>query len=149
MEGQMTKLMSVKDLQTKISAAEGMKASAAMKALETAEAEKKALVERLSNPSGLTDDEISEKASIIINRAVENGLTAVQVLRFPNHICTDGGRAINQIEEGWEQTLTGIPKEIYEFWKRRLRPLGYHIRYQVIDYPGGMPGDIGITLSWS
>jgi hypothetical protein len=145
----MTKLMSVKDLQMKISAAEALKASAATKALETAEAEKKALVERLSNPSGLTDDEISEKASIIINRAVENGLNAVQVLRFPNHICTDGGRAINQIEEGWEQTLTGIPKEIHEFWKRRLRPLGYHIRYQVIDYPGGMPGDIGITLSWS
>jgi hypothetical protein len=145
----MTKLMSVKDLRMKISEAEAMKASAATKALETAEAEKKALVERLSNPSGLTDDEISEKASIIINRAVENGLNAVQVLRFPNHICTDGGRAINQIEEGWEQTLTGIPKEIHEFWKRRLRPLGYHIRYQVIDYPGGMPGDIGITLSWS
>jgi hypothetical protein len=39
-------------------------------------------------------------------------------------------------------------KEIYEFWKRRLRPEGYHIRYEVIDYPGGMPGDIGITLSW-
>jgi hypothetical protein len=149
MEDKMMKLMSVKDLQTKISEAEGMKASAAAKALEAAEAEKKALVERLSNPSGLTDDEISEKASIIINRAVENGLTAVQVLRFPNYICTDGGRAINQIEEGWEQTLTGIPKEIHEFWKRRLRPLGYHIRYQVIDYPGGMPGDIGITLSWS
>ncbi len=144
----MIKLMSVKDLQIKIAEAEGMKASAAMKALKAEEAEKKALIDRLSNPSGLTDEEVSEKASIIINRAVESGLTAVQVLRFPNHICTDGGRAINQLEEGWEQTLAGIPKEIYEFWKRRLRPLGYHIRYQIIDYPGGMPGDIAITLTW-
>ena len=25
---------------------------------------------------------------------------------------------------------------------------GNRIRYQVIDYPGGMPGDIGVTLSW-
>ncbi len=144
----MMKLMSVKDLQAKISEAEGMKASAAMKALAAADAEKKALIDRLTNPSGLTDDEVSEKAAIIITRAVENGQTAVQVLRFPNHICTDGGRAINQLEEGWEQTLAGIPKEIYEFWKRRLRPLGYHIRYQIIDYPGGMPGDIAITLTW-
>jgi hypothetical protein len=39
------------------------------------------------------------------------------VLRFPNHICTDGGRAINQVEEGWETTLTGLPKEIYDYWK--------------------------------
>ena len=58
------------------------------------------------------------------------------------------GRAINQGEAGWEQTLVGVPKEIFEFWKRRLQPLGYRIRYEVIDYPGGMPGDIGITLSW-
>jgi hypothetical protein len=73
---------------------------------------------------------------------------SVQVFRFPNHICTDNGRAINQVEEGWEQTLTGVPKEIYEFWKRQLKPRGYHIRYEIIDYPGGMPGDVGIFLSW-
>ncbi len=27
-------------------------------------------------------------------------------------------------------------------------PRGYKIRYQVIDFPGGMPGDIGVILSW-
>ncbi len=104
--------------------------------------------DHLLAPSGLTDEQASEKASLIISRAMDNGLTAVQVLRFPNDICTDGGRAINQVEEGWENTLTGLPKEMYEFWKRKLRPLGYHIRYQIIDYPGGMPGDVAITLSW-
>ena len=56
--------------------------------------------------------------------------------------------AIHQAEEGWEKTLTGIPKEIYDFWQRQLKSRGYHIRYEVIDYPGGMPGDIGIILSW-
>jgi hypothetical protein len=62
----------------------------------------------------------------------------VQVFRFPHHLCFDNGRAINQAEPGWENTLTGIPKEIYEFWKRRLQPEGYHIRYEVSDYPGGV-----------
>ena len=90
-----------------------------------------------------------EKAAIIVNRAVENGMTSVQVFRFPNHVCTDNGRAINQAEEGWEKTLTGVPKEIYEFFfKRKLKPRGYHLRYEIIDYPGGMPGDVGIFLSW-
>ena len=93
-----------------------------MKAHEAAEEEKQALLERLTRPSGLSDDEVMEKASIIINRAVENGLTSVQVFRFPHTICTDNGRAINQAEAGWEQTLTGVPKEIYEFWKRQLQP---------------------------
>lgn len=144
----MVKLLSVKELQAKIAEAEGAKASAALRAHEAAEAEKKALFERLSKPSGLTDDEISEKASVIINRAVENGLTSVQVFRFPHHLCTDDGRAINQAEEGWEKTLIGVPKEIYEFWKRQLQPRGYHLRYEILDYPGGMPGDVGIFLSW-
>jgi hypothetical protein len=142
------KLLSVKELQAKIAQAEADKASAALRHQQAEEAEKKALLDRLNKPSGLTDDEVAEKASIIINRAVENGLMAVQVFRFPRHLCTDNGRAINQAEPGWENTLSGIPKEIYEFWKRRLQPEGYHIRYEVIDYPGGMPGDIGITLSW-
>jgi hypothetical protein len=144
----MTNILSAKELMAKIAKVEGEKASKAMKAHEAAEAEKKALLDRLARPSGLSDDEVMEKAAIIVNRAVENGMTSVQVFRFPNHICTDNGRAINQVEEGWEQTLTGIPKEIYEFWKRQLKPRGYHIRYEIIDYPGGMPGDVGVFLSW-
>ena len=142
------KLLTVKELQAKIAEAEGAKASAAMKAMHAEEEEKRALLERLSRPSGLSDDEVMEKASIIINRAVENGQMSVQVFRFPHSLCADNGRAINQAEPGWEATLTGIPKEIYDFWKRQLQPRGYHIRYETINYPGGMPGDIGIILSW-
>jgi hypothetical protein len=145
----MTGILSAQELRKKIAIAEGEKASAAMNKLTAAEAEKKALLEKMSRPSGLSDDEVLEKASIIINRAVENGLSAVQVYRFPHTLCTDNGRAINQAEEGWEKTLTGVPKEIYEFWKRQLRSRGYHIRYEIIDYPGGMPGDVGVVLSWA
>ena len=144
----MTRILTVKELQQKIALAEAAKASAALKAHEAAEHEKRELLEKMTRPSGLSDDEIVEKASIIVNRAVENGLTSVQVYRFPHTLCTDNGRAINQAEPGWEATLTGVPKEIYEFWKRELQPRGYHIRYEIIDYPGGMPGDVGVTLSW-
>ena len=142
------KLLTVKELQAKIAEAEGAKASAAQKAMHAEEEEKRALLERLSKPSGLSDDEVMEKASLIINRAVENGQMSVQVFRFPHSLCTDNGRAINQAEAGWEKTLTGIPKEIYDFWTRQLQPRGYHIRYETLNYPGGMPGDVGIILSW-
>jgi hypothetical protein len=113
-----------------------------------AEAEKRALIERLTRPSGKTEEDKIKLASTIIQRAVRNGLTEVQVYRFPNTLCTDKGRAINQQEKGWENTLTGIPKEIFQLWTDYLKPRGYRISYHVIDFPGGVPGDIAITISW-
>ena len=113
-----------------------------------AEAEKHALIERLSQPSGKSEEEKIKLASTVIQRAVRNGLTEVQVYRFPNTLCTDRGRAINQQEPGWEKTLTGIPKEIFQLWTDYLKPRGYRISYQIIEFPGGMPGDIAITIAW-
>jgi hypothetical protein len=127
---------------------ESEKADEHVKRAAAAEAEKRALIERLSKPSGLTEDEKVKLAATVIQRAVRNGLTEVQVYRFPNSLCTDKGRAINQMEAGWEKTLTGIPKEIYQLWADYLQPRGYRIRYQVIDFPGGMPGDIGVVIAW-
>ena len=112
------------------------------------ESEKRALIERLTRRSGKSEEEKVQLASTIIQRAVRNGLTEVQVYRFPNSLCTDRGRAINQQEPGWENTLTGIAKEIYQLWADYLKPRGYRIRYQIIDFPGGVPGDIGITIAW-
>ena len=128
---------------------ESEKADEHAKRAAAAEAEKRALIERLSKPSGLTEDEKVKLAATVIQRAVRNGLTEVQVYRFPNSLCTDKGRAINQMEAGWEKTLTGIPKEIYQLWADYLQPRGYRIRYQVIDFPGGVPGDIGVVIAWS
>jgi hypothetical protein len=113
-----------------------------------AEAEKRALIERLSQPSGKSEEEKIQLASTIIQRAVRNGLTEVMVYRFPNTLCTDRGRAINQMEAGWEKTLSGIPKEIFQLWTDYLKPRGYRIQYQILEFPGGVPGDIGITIAW-
>lgn len=145
----MSSILNAQALRKKIAIAQGEKATAALRAKQAEEAEKEALLDKMRRPSGLSDDEIIEKASIIVNRAVDSGLTSVQVYRFPHTLCTDNARAINQAEEGWENTLTGVPKEIYEFWRRQLKERGYHIRYEIVDYPGGMPGDVGIILSWA
>jgi hypothetical protein len=63
-------------------------------------------------------------------------------------LCTDHARAINQMKPGWENTLTGIPKQVYELWHNHLHPRGYKLRVQIVGWPGGMPGDIAMTLSW-
>ena len=139
---------SAKEIQKQAALKEAQKADEHAKRLAAAEAEKHALIDRLSKPSGLTEEEKVKLASTVIQRAVRNGLSEVQVYRFPNSLCSDKGRAINQMEKGWEKTLSGIPKEIYQLWSDYLQPRGYRIRYQIVDFPGGMPGDVGITLSW-
>jgi len=127
---------------------EAQKAEEYARLAAAVESEKRALIERLTRPSGKSEEEKVQLASTIIQRAVRNGLTEVQVYRFPNSLCTDNGRAINQQGQGWEKTLTGIPKEIFQLWVDYLKPRGYRIGYQIIDYPGGVPGDIAITIAW-
>jgi molybdopterin-biosynthesis enzyme MoeA-like protein len=142
-------LPTAKDLMKQIGLREAEKASAALKAQTAEEAEKKALMEKFTKASGVSDAERMKRAAAIIQRAANNGLTEVFIVRFPNKLCTDHGRAINQQEAGWEKTLTGLPKELYEFWQQHLKPRGYKLKCQIVDFPGGMPGDVGITLSWS
>jgi len=120
-----------------------------MRKLKLVEAEKKELLDRLAKPSGVSDEERMKRAAAIIKRAVSNGLTEIEVGRFSNTLFTDKGRAINQQEPGWENTLTGLPQELYQFWKVHLQPRGYRIKYQIAEWPNGMPGDISITLVWS
>ena len=142
-------LPSAKDLMKQIALKEAETASAAMRERNAADEEKKALIEKFSKPSGVSDEDRMARAAAIIRRAANNGMTEVFVFRFPNELCTDRGRAINQNEPGWEKTLTGLPKELFDFFEKHLKPRGYHIAYQVVDFPGGMPGDIGVTLKWS
>jgi hypothetical protein len=141
-------LPTAREIQKQAALQEAERAEQYARRTAAAESEKHKLIERLSKPSGLTEDEKVKLASTVIQRAVRNGLSEVQVYRFPNTLCTDRGRAINQMEKGWETTLTGIPKEIYQLWSDYLQPRGYRISYQIIDFSGGVPGDIAITISW-
>jgi hypothetical protein len=137
------------DYMKKLALSEAEEASKEVAKMAAAEAEKQALIDRLTKPSGVSDEDAIQRAVKIIERAVANGKTEVQVYRFPNVICTDKGRAINQQEPGWENTLTGVPKEIYQLWAKYFRDRGYKLRVEIIDFPGGMPGDIAMTLKWS
>ena len=81
-----------------------------MHAQTAAEAEKQALLERFSKPSGVSNEERLARATAIIKRAANSGATEVEIMRFPNRLCTDRGRAINQMEAGWETQLPACRK---------------------------------------
>jgi hypothetical protein len=68
----------------KLALAEADKAAEAARKYAAAEAEKKALLDKLSAPSGVSEEERMKRAAAIIERAVANGLTEVLIMRFPN-----------------------------------------------------------------
>jgi len=140
---------SAKEVMQQIALAEAEEVNKQARARAEAEAEKKALIDQLSKAPGTSDEEAIRRGLEIIHRAIKNRLTEVEIIRFPNELCTDKGRAINQQEPGWENTLTGTPKEIYQFWDKYFRQRGYKLRVQIVDFPGGLPGDIAMTVSWS
>jgi len=87
----------------------------------------------------------------IIHRCTEaarHGQTRALVFRFPSELCTDRGRAVNVPDPSWPATLRGVAAQVFMRWKNELRPRGFHLSARVIDFPGGIPGDIGLFLVW-
>ena len=89
-------------------------------------------------------DDIRQK----ILRATERSELEVQVMQFPAKFCTDKGRAINNGEPDWPETLQGKAKSLYDFFLERGRPQGFRLKAQILNFPGGMPGDVGLIVSW-
>jgi hypothetical protein len=82
-------------------------------------------------------------------KAAEHGEKQYLLLRFPSDLCTDNSRAINNPpNDAWPETLRGEAAEIYQRWHAALRPLGFTISAQVLDFPDGKPGDVGLFLRW-
>ena len=80
--------------------------------------------------------------------AAKTGQKDMLLLRFPCELCSDGGRAINAALPDWPETLRGEAAEIYLHWERDLKPNGFRLMAQVLDFPGGIPGDVGLILGW-
>jgi CBS domain-containing protein len=80
--------------------------------------------------------------------AAEQGLKEFLLLRFPSQLRSDGGRAINVPDPDWPATLRGEAAEVYLRWSHDLKPHGFHLAARILDFPGGMPGDVGLFLVW-
>jgi hypothetical protein len=139
---------SVDAIKCRMAEREAAKAAEEARHMREQEERQKAVMEEFHRPPERTPEQLMQLITTLVDRAADQGQTEVQVYRFPNELCTDQGRAINNFEAGWEKTLTARPKLAYEFWHDRLRPLGFGLKAEVLEYPGGMPGDIGLSLTW-
>src|SRR5580692_3055635 len=101
-----------------------------------------------------------------IKRAFERGETELMFSSFPGNFCTDGGRAIinagappinkptkeelaaRHDEPEWLEMLPTGVHQVYDYWKSYLKPGGFGFSARIIDYPGGMPGNVGLFFTW-
>ncbi|MBN9437780.1 hypothetical protein [Bosea sp. (in: a-proteobacteria)] len=144
--------MSADDLRSYMAELDMAKASKLLGAMDRAEEARKKLVATLQEEIAVTPEKIAEIKHSLATKtraAAERGEKEVLVMRFPSALCSDRGRAINNAEADWPTTLTGRPRQAYEFWQEHLRPAKYKLRAMIIDWPGGMPGDVAFFLSWS
>ena len=99
-------------------------------------------MEQQVKPEGL------ERFNAWVRRAAEQGQEEIEILRFPSGYCTDHGRAINNFEEGWPDTLTGFARRVYDAYVEHAKPQGFTIRAQILNYPDGGLGEVGMFIGW-
>ena len=144
--------MSADDLRAYMDEAERAKVNKELSAMDKADQARQELIKTLSERIDLTPERLHEISQNLVSKmrlAAQRGETEIMVLRFPNVLCTDKGRAINNAEEGWPDTLTGRPRQAFELWRDHLRPAHYKLKAMIVDWPNGMPGDVGFFLSWA
>lgn len=142
----MSGLIKPSDLKRLAEEREALKLREALEAKRKAEEEERKVFAEFMSREPAPD--ALERFSAFVARAAANGLTEVKVMEFPAAWCTDGGRAINNDEPGWPDTLQGWAKQAYAFFEKNLEPAGYKARAQILSYPDGNLGMVGLFVSW-
>lgn len=101
-----------------------------------------------------------------IRRAFERGENELMIASFPSSFCTDDSQAIINAgappitkpseeeatqkpdESVWLAAMPAGARQVYNYWKDKLKPEGTQFAAGIINYPGGMPGDVGLFVSW-
>lgn len=121
--------------------------SRAQKAKEAEEKRRSAFVE--SFMTGQVSEEERAMIRRLVTNAAADGKMEAMVYSFPSELCSDSGRAINNGDPDWPATLQGKARELYDRYKEVAQPEGYKLKAMIINFPGGMPGDVGFFLSWA
>jgi hypothetical protein len=142
----MTELLKPDDLRKIADDLDMAKAKKMLEYMKVEEAERDSIREAFMSRD--IHPQVKERVNTAIRRAAEQGNRQLLALTFPASYCNDQGRRINNLEPDWPQSLEGFAKKAYDYFMVELKPLGYKLTAQILDYPGGMPGSVGLYLSW-
>jgi hypothetical protein len=98
------------------------------------------------------ENQVGEADILAVRRLVANAVQAgkfeAMVYSFSSDLCSDSGRAINSGDRSWPNSLQGKAKEFYDRYQTFGKPQGFKLKAMIINFPGGMPGDVGFFLNW-
>jgi hypothetical protein len=89
-----------------------------------------------------------ERVALMVRRALEQGERQVLVFQFPSDWLPDQGRSITSRAEDWHAHLDGFARRAYDYYEKELKPRGFQLRAEILDWPNGIPGDVGLFLRW-
>ena len=113
-----------------------------------ADEREKAEIKALRRPVTISQEETKNLVHKF-RSAAEQGDTEYVILTFPAKLLEDGGRAINNFEPDWPDTLAGAPRGYYEAWESFLKGKGYKISARVSDFDDdGLIKDISLVIAW-
>jgi ribosomal 50S subunit-associated protein YjgA (DUF615 family) len=112
------------------------------KAEENERAMREAFMAREVRPDAM------ERVMAAVKLAAEQGKHEILLIRFSSSLLSDGGRRVNNFLPDWPDSLEGFAKRAYDAFKEHLAPVGYKMRAEILDYPHGNLGDVGLFLVW-
>jgi hypothetical protein len=117
---------------------------AAYEAARKAEREKlrESFQEREVQPEAL------ERIAALVAKQIERGERQALLFQFPSDWLPDQGRAVTNRDPEWCRKLEGFPARAYAYYEKELAPRGFQLKAEILDWPGGMPGDVGFILTW-
>ncbi|WP_237214110.1 hypothetical protein [Falsiroseomonas oryziterrae] len=92
--------------------------------------------------------EALDRIATLVAKQIDRGEKQALVLQFPSDWLPDQGRAITNRDPEWHTKLEGFPKRAHDFFEKELAPRGFQLKAEILDWPGGMPGDVGFILTW-
>ena len=87
----------------------------------------------------VSEDEIAMVRRLVMN-AVKDGKMEAMVYSFPSDLCTDSGRAINNNDPNWPETLQGKAKEFFERYEKLREAAGLQAEGDGHQLPGRRAG---------
>ena len=142
----MPPLISAEDLRAKMTKKQAEEAERKLQAKSKHEEELNELRTYFMT-SKITDEERRQFRQKVY-RLAEQGQSELMVFSFPSEFCSDGGRAINNKEPDWPESLTGRAKQAFDLWEQNSKHLGFKLEARVLNYPKGIIGEIGLFVMW-
>jgi hypothetical protein len=135
---------------------EAIRAVIAEKERETAEEKRKYEAEAATERKKLHEEfmerqvpaDALNRIALMVRAAVERGEKQVLVFQFPSDWMPDQGRSLTTHAENWHEHLDGFARRAYAYFEKELKPRGFQLRAEILNWPGGMPGDVGFFLRW-